>query len=123
MEVRLYITVRILLLLDPTDPLNIVTCSFYFLFSCDSQVDGLLFYHKRTHYTPGKTPLVGWLKPFMIPEILGINLPDYVTADMPAVNKLAMLKANNESFRYNGAGSMSKHEDMDTQSEINDPTR
>ena len=58
----------------------------------------------------------------MIPEILGINLPDYITADMPAVNKLTMLKANNESFRYYGTGSVSKQEDMDTQNEINDAT-
>ena len=58
----------------------------------------------------------------MIPEILGINLPDYITADMPAVNKLTMLKANNESFRHYGTGSVSKQEDMDTQNEFNDPT-
>ena len=58
----------------------------------------------------------------MIPEILGINLPDYITADMPAVNKLTMLKANNESFRHCGTSSVSKQEDMDTQNEFNDPT-
>ena len=30
------------------------------------QTDGLLFYHKKLHYIPGHTPLVGWLKPFMV---------------------------------------------------------
>ncbi|KAM6351109.1 snurportin-1-like [Alca torda] len=39
------------------------------------QVDGLLFYHKQTHYTPGSTPLVGWLRPYMVPEILGLSMP------------------------------------------------
>ncbi|XP_057224715.1 snurportin-1 isoform X2 [Malurus melanocephalus] len=38
-------------------------------------VDGLLFYHKQTHYTPGSTPLVGWLRPYMVPEILGLTVP------------------------------------------------
>ncbi|KFO82040.1 Snurportin-1, partial [Cuculus canorus] len=39
------------------------------------EVDGLLFYHKQTHYTPGSTPLVGWLRPYMVPEILGLAVP------------------------------------------------
>ncbi|CAH1253020.1 SNUPN [Branchiostoma lanceolatum] len=39
------------------------------------EVDGLLFYHKRTHYTFGCSPLVGWLKPHMLPDILGIPAP------------------------------------------------
>ncbi|XP_029431116.1 snurportin-1 isoform X2 [Rhinatrema bivittatum] len=39
------------------------------------EVDGLLFYHKQTHYTPGSTPLVGWLRPYMLADILGIDVP------------------------------------------------
>ncbi|XP_030639153.1 snurportin-1 [Chanos chanos] len=38
-------------------------------------VDGLLFYHRQTHYTPGTTPLVGWLRPYMVADILGIEVP------------------------------------------------
>lgn len=38
-------------------------------------LDGLLFYHKEVHYTSGKTPLVVWLKPYMLPEVLGMNVP------------------------------------------------
>ncbi|XP_062859734.1 snurportin-1 [Trichomycterus rosablanca] len=38
-------------------------------------VDGLLFYHGETHYTPGSTPLVGWLRPYMVSDILGIEVP------------------------------------------------
>ncbi|XP_002130907.2 snurportin-1 [Ciona intestinalis] len=36
-------------------------------------VDGLLFYHKRTHYTFGSTPLVTWLKVEMLKDILNIS--------------------------------------------------
>lgn len=50
--------------------LGLFTRSLSFL-----QVDGLLFYHKQTHYTPGSTPLVGWLRPYMLPEILGLAVP------------------------------------------------
>lgn len=35
-------------------------------------LDGLLFYHSQAHYIPGKTPLVGWLKPYMMSTVLGI---------------------------------------------------
>ncbi|XP_054733007.1 snurportin-1 [Anastrepha obliqua] len=35
-------------------------------------LDGWLFYHKESSYTCGSTPLVGWLFPFMIPDVLGI---------------------------------------------------
>lgn len=39
------------------------------------QLDGLLFFHKRTHYLFGTTPLVLWLKAYMLPDILNINVP------------------------------------------------
>ncbi|CAG5957645.1 unnamed protein product [Menidia menidia] len=39
-------------------------------------VDGLLFYHRQTHYTPGTTPLVGWLRPYMVTDILGVEIPE-----------------------------------------------
>lgn len=39
------------------------------------KVDGLLFYHRQTHYNPGCTPLVGWLRPYMVSDILGISVP------------------------------------------------
>ncbi|KRX95369.1 Snurportin-1 [Trichinella pseudospiralis] len=43
-------------------------------FTCP--VDGFLFYHKQSMYTPGITPLVGWLKPFMLGDVLKIPLPE-----------------------------------------------
>lgn len=39
-------------------------------------MDGLLFYHRQTHYTPGTTPLVGWLRPYMVWDILGLEVPE-----------------------------------------------
>uniref|UniRef100_A0A671DIB1 Snurportin-1 n=1 Tax=Rhinolophus ferrumequinum TaxID=59479 RepID=A0A671DIB1_RHIFE len=39
------------------------------------EVDGLLFYHKQAHYSPGSTPLVGWLRPYMVSDILGMAVP------------------------------------------------
>ncbi|XP_064608136.1 snurportin-1-like [Liolophura sinensis] len=47
-------------------------------------IDGLLFYHKRTHYTFGATPLVVWLKPYMLPEILNIHEPAHLLSQAPA---------------------------------------
>lgn len=38
-------------------------------------MDGLLFYHKQTHYSPGSTPLVGWLRPYMVSDVLGVAVP------------------------------------------------
>ncbi|CAG4979199.1 unnamed protein product [Parnassius apollo] len=37
-------------------------------------LDGLLFYHKMAHYVAGETPLVGWLFPYMVKEVLGSNV-------------------------------------------------
>ncbi|XP_060115900.1 snurportin-1 [Heteronotia binoei] len=39
------------------------------------EVDGLLFYHRQAHYIPGCTPLIGWLRPYMVSDILGISVP------------------------------------------------
>ncbi|EQB78110.1 snurportin-1 [Camelus ferus] len=38
-------------------------------------VDGLLFYHRQAHYSPGSTPLVGWLRPYMVSDVLGVAVP------------------------------------------------
>jgi len=39
-------------------------------------LDGLLFYHQNSHYIPGTSPLVLWLKPSMLPEILNVSVPE-----------------------------------------------
>ena len=86
------------------------------------QVDVLLFFHKRTHDTFGRTPLVGWLKPYMVPEILGVSLPEAYLAGAPPVNKLTLLKSNkdlwegDEEKRTGPTESCVEEEKMDTQS-------
>jgi len=47
-------------------------------------VDGLLFYHKEARYTPGQSPLVLWLKTYMLPEILGIPIPEWIQSKVPS---------------------------------------
>lgn len=47
------------------------------------QVDGILFYHKQAHYNPGSTPLVGWLRPYMVSDILGIVVPSCPLTSKP----------------------------------------
>ncbi|XP_011638087.1 snurportin-1 [Pogonomyrmex barbatus] len=37
-------------------------------------LDGFLFYHRKALYSFGNTPLVTWLKPFMLSEALGISV-------------------------------------------------
>ncbi|MFH4976581.1 hypothetical protein AB6A40_003290 [Gnathostoma spinigerum] len=41
----------------------------------DFQLDGILFYHSKVRYQRGRCPLVGWLKPWMLPEILSVSVP------------------------------------------------
>lgn len=48
-----------------------------------SQIDGILFYHKMTRYVFGSSPLVVWLKPYMLEEILGISVPECQKLEMP----------------------------------------
>jgi len=47
------------------------------------KLDGLLIYHKQVHYMPGYTPLVGWLKGFMVPELLNIQVSEEIMAQKP----------------------------------------
>lgn len=49
----------------------------------EADLDGILFYHKHTHYTLGHTPLVGWLKPWMLPEVLGVSIPQHYIDSKP----------------------------------------
>ncbi|KAK5983374.1 DNA repair protein REV1like [Bombus terrestris] [Trichostrongylus colubriformis] len=42
----------------------------------DFELDGLLYYHSGVVYEAGQSPLVGWLKPWMLPEILNVPVPE-----------------------------------------------
>ncbi|KAG7310899.1 hypothetical protein JYU34_003731 [Plutella xylostella] len=57
--------------------------SKYPAFECNfPPLDGFLFYHKKAQYVSGETPLVGWLFPYMVNEVLGDEVtvnPMYLT--------------------------------------------
>ncbi|KAJ1369288.1 Nrap protein [Parelaphostrongylus tenuis] len=42
----------------------------------DFELDGLLYYYTGVVYEAGQSPLVGWLKPWMLPEILNVAVPE-----------------------------------------------
>ncbi|KAH9487914.1 hypothetical protein Btru_067438 [Bulinus truncatus] len=85
--------------------------------SAQFQIDGLLFYHKRTHYTFGSTPLVVWLKPYMLQEILGITVPDHQMTQMPKdysnyadhMKKVEEDKSKNHKVREQRISNKSQH--------------
>ncbi|RZF44741.1 hypothetical protein LSTR_LSTR000693 [Laodelphax striatellus] len=55
----------------------------------EPELDGLLFYHPEVFYTAGTTPLVGWLKSFMLPEVLSISVSDkYLAENPPSCNSV-----------------------------------
>lgn len=56
---------------DFSNPHSVYECfQRHPMFDDDTKLDGFLFYHKESSYTFGETPLVLWLFPFMIDEIL-----------------------------------------------------
>ncbi|CAF0948263.1 unnamed protein product [Brachionus calyciflorus] len=67
-------------------------------FNYEFKLDGVLFYHKETHYESGCTPLVGWLKPYMIPEILNIQMPEWVLNQAPS--DYVNVRKSIEKFEY-----------------------
>ncbi|XP_026284759.1 snurportin-1 isoform X1 [Frankliniella occidentalis] len=50
----------------------------------DPGLDGLLFYHKKNLYEHGSTPLVTWIKPFMMEDVLGIKVHQNYIDERPA---------------------------------------
>lgn len=50
----------------------------YQFFSDNVELDGINFYYPESLYTPGETPLVLWLKPFMIPDVLQRPVNDHL---------------------------------------------
>uniref|UniRef100_A0AC35TN13 Snurportin-1 n=1 Tax=Rhabditophanes sp. KR3021 TaxID=114890 RepID=A0AC35TN13_9BILA len=44
--------------------------------SFEYELDGLLFYYQDVNYERGQTPFVGWLLPWMLPDMLDVQVPD-----------------------------------------------
>ncbi|CAF0987033.1 unnamed protein product [Adineta ricciae] len=74
--------------------------------------DGYLFYHPLGCYEPGYSPLVCWLKPFMIEEILGLKLTYPV--DKPVGYTTA------QAYMFNEQSSRKEHEQQQQQQSINE---
>ncbi|CAG9855980.1 unnamed protein product [Phyllotreta striolata] len=45
--------------------------------------EGITFYHKESQYTFGYTPLATWLASYMLPEKLGIDIPEIYLGKRP----------------------------------------
>merc|ERR1712029_963592 len=43
-----------------------------------------VFLSAQVHYQPGKTPLVGWIKGYMVPELMDIPVCDELMEQMPS---------------------------------------
>ncbi|CAH0405454.1 unnamed protein product [Chilo suppressalis] len=56
------------------DELNKFMMTYPHFESNSPSLDGILFYHRQAHYISGETPLVGWLFPYMVPEVLGADI-------------------------------------------------
>ncbi|XP_070541935.1 snurportin-1-like isoform X2 [Ptychodera flava] len=73
------------------NPFKFIPLKYY---ACDKEnltkpaLDGLLFYHKKTHYTFGTTPLVTWLQAWMLPDILNIPVPQSYIDNKPPKARL-----------------------------------
>nr|XP_037268259.1 snurportin-1-like isoform X2 [Rhipicephalus microplus] len=85
---------------------------------CDSEMDGLLFYHKKGHYFEGVSPLVGWLKPYMVPEILGTSVDPHYLEKQPPKHQTDLkekLEANKSRTRSKVEAIQLSAEDCDTE--------
>lgn len=47
------------------------------------KVDGIIFYHKNSTYVHSRSPLVTWLNPFMLPDILKMEVAHQYLSERP----------------------------------------
>lgn len=66
-------------------PLGKVVAKEDYGFDGSTAVDGVLFYHKEALYLPGKSPLVCWLKGYMLPEMLNVEIGKAMEAGKPNI--------------------------------------
>lgn len=93
------------------------------------ELDGFLFYHKEASYVHGKTPLVGWLFGFMIPELFTVPfINENYLSEKPAdyVNYITYMKkfdedlCNQRKMRRNKIHHDHPMDDSGDQESIND---
>ena len=71
--------------LSTRDALNRILSSAWPL-----EVDGLLFLHRSSHYLRRRSPLAVWLKPHMVPEVLGVQVSAEFLACSPVLSEVNM---------------------------------
>ncbi|KAK4471219.1 hypothetical protein MN116_004667 [Schistosoma mekongi] len=87
----------------PSYPCDIESMQMAFASVPPYEIDGVLFYHKDVNYEPGATPLVSWLKPYMLPEWFpNINYHSDFLKDIPDdytdyLNEIQQYEAKNKS--------------------------
>ncbi|GJQ79013.1 hypothetical protein Trydic_g174 [Trypoxylus dichotomus] len=83
-------------------------------------VDGVLFYHKYSTYVSGLTPLVGWLKPYMIPEKLKIPVHDVHMTKKPTeyTNLEGYLETINRKYKKRGKDTDEVVDDDEMEAEV-----
>ncbi|XP_068626830.1 snurportin-1 [Battus philenor] len=83
-------------------------------------LDGLLFYHKKAHYVAGETPLVGWLYPYMVNEVLGphIVINSMYEAERPDdyINQADFIEKFTIKIKQNYRNKQSSRNAMETES-------
>lgn len=73
------------------------------------ELDGLLFYHKHGFYEPGRTPLVGWIKPFMLPEKLNVPVHEAYMIGKDSEDISELMKKENDRYYNAGGKKVNKH--------------
>ena len=74
-------------------------------------LDGLLFYCKEVQYLPGSTPLVGWLKGYMVPEMLNIQVSQVLMDQRP--NAYASMRNYIKEYDEDRAKKLNKSENSE----------
>lgn len=93
------------------------------------KVDGFLFYHKEASYTPGESPLVLWLFPFMFEELFeGYRINPSYHSERPEgysnyltyieeFNKTVLAKKNRKKTKTSDSSMESESQMLDDSSE------
>lgn len=78
------------------------------------EVDGLLFMHRKAHYTIGRSPLALWLKPHMVPDLLSMPVSQEFLACSPRLSAVAMDVSTEASAGAGGEGEEVEGRGMET---------
>lgn len=91
-------------------------------FNDNVDLDGINFYYPHSLYTPGDTPLVLWLKPFMVPDVLSRPVNDNLVLKPPNYVDIfeysQSLKKKNKKNKKKKNGSNSEKMEVENSVEV-----